>query len=746
MLPEDWIEWRKQLTIFAAPSLGALVLIFLIFYRIQVASIQENASSTDLFYTQLAASQLINSLSSISDNLEFLTLEIEPDSLENQKTIINYINNHPVFLHIDILDKNGQVLKSYNRSDAGQQEAISQHNRQVVKPDLLPAPGQVSISNMTLLPVSSNNLEFTRPAIRLTRAITTGDSLTYLSLVSDGQRIINQFRLTASMLGNRLFLLDENSYWLVHPDTSYEFGQEKNTGRHLKRLQPELWQQIASSVRGQTGDDKGLYTYASVSPTRSVADATSQFEWVVLTHRPEQMYDLAYQKAARDLTVAAILISLIILPVCYLLARSRIIRMRTRSELIDSERTNRSIVRNSANTIVILDPAGQIMDCNPAGLRLFEYKDTDLKGWLFDRTLITPGQQDQFNYLLNQTVRLPAGSHSVPTDFKMLNSKGNIIPVTITMAVDQINYRQFITMFITDNRDKERTKELQLLTEVVFRASTEGIIVTNAENNIEAVNPAFTAITGYKAADVIGKNPRLLRSGKHDQLFYKSLWDQLNINGYWKGEVWNRRKNGDIYPEEISMAIMRDDHGHIIHHVAIFHDISVRKSREAKISYQAHYDQLTGLPNRFVFIDNLSREIGRTKRYKNSFALLFIDLNNFKQINDNLGHNTGDLVLQEAAKRLKESIRESDLVARLAGDEFTVIVQSTNNQEDLDRIIAKVRAGLDGLFQCGSHKIEIRSSIGGVLYQHEIHTSDSLLHAADEAMYKDKMSQQSTLR
>ncbi len=282
------------------------------------------------------------------------------------------------------------------------------------------------------------------------------------------------------------------------------------------------------------------------------------------------------------------------------------------------------------------------------------------------------------------------------------------------------------------------------MAEAVFRTTAEAIMVTDGQNRIKAVNPAFTATTGYQPEEVLGRNPSLLRSDRHGPDFYQSLWRDLTQSGHWEGEIWNRRKTGEVYPEWLSISVVREADGAVREYVAVFSDITQRKRQEERIRWQAEHDALTDLPNRACFLACLNTALAGAARNNHGLALLFVDLDRFKEVNDTLGHAAGDLLLQLVAQRLKHTVRRSDLVARLGGDEFTVILDPVAGPDEAARVAAKVVETLAAPFRLEQSEILIGASVGVSLYPADGQTGDQLLSHADQAMYRAKQSGRAT--
>jgi diguanylate cyclase (GGDEF)-like protein/PAS domain S-box-containing protein len=286
-------------------------------------------------------------------------------------------------------------------------------------------------------------------------------------------------------------------------------------------------------------------------------------------------------------------------------------------------------------------------------------------------------------------------------------------------------------------RQREREEALRLAA-TVFNTVDEAVLVTDPDNCIIAVNPSFSRITGYSADDVIGRNPRLLSSGTQSSEFYTQMWDTLLATGNWTGEIWNRRKSGELYVEWLSINLVLDDKGDIFRYVAVFSDISERKVAEERLHRLAHYDVLTDLPNRVLLNDRLQQGLVNAKRNKGRMALMFLDLDKFKPVNDTLGHNIGDLLLKELAQRLQHCIRESDTVARIGGDEFVVLLPSIEEEQDAIRVADKILQTLKQPFDLAGHHLHISSSIGIAVYPEHGEDERQLSKNADTAMYHAK--------
>jgi len=286
--------------------------------------------------------------------------------------------------------------------------------------------------------------------------------------------------------------------------------------------------------------------------------------------------------------------------------------------------------------------------------------------------------------------------------------------------------------------ERKRIEEELELASMVYRNTSEAMMVTDEENRILAINPAFTQITGYGLDEAIGRNPGMLSSGRHDADFYKILWREIESTGIWQGEIWNRRKNGEIYPEWLTINTILNDGGTTHRYVALFSDITDKVRTDELIWRQANFDLLTGLPNRRMFHDRLEREVKKAHRGNLMLALLFIDLDRFKEVNDTLGHQTGDILLVEAARRIVSCVRESDTVARLGGDEFTVILSELPDTNHVQKIAQNIIAKLADPFVLGDEMVYVSASVGITFYPNDALEVEQLLRNADQAMYVAK--------
>lgn len=285
---------------------------------------------------------------------------------------------------------------------------------------------------------------------------------------------------------------------------------------------------------------------------------------------------------------------------------------------------------------------------------------------------------------------------------------------------------------------KRNLQELELNSQV-FHSSNEGIVITDSDNNIVSINDAFCKMSGYKTQELIGKNPNILKSDRQDEKFYQAMWKDISATGQWHGEIWNLNKEGNLYPEWLSISAVKDSNNNIINYIAMHSDMTEYKAAEEKIRYLAHFDPLTKLPNRTLLHDRANVALAHAKRNKTQLALLFLDLDRFKNINDSLGHNIGDKLLKALAKRLNQSLRGEDTISRTGGDEFIAILPNTDFKAAA-KVAAKLLKSISQPFDIQKHHLNVTISIGLALFPENGHNFDELSRNADTALYRAKQS------
>jgi diguanylate cyclase (GGDEF)-like protein/PAS domain S-box-containing protein len=280
----------------------------------------------------------------------------------------------------------------------------------------------------------------------------------------------------------------------------------------------------------------------------------------------------------------------------------------------------------------------------------------------------------------------------------------------------------------------------------VFYHSRDGIMITSLDGDILAVNQAFTSITGYRADEVVGRNPRMLKSGRQGPQFYRDMWDAIVRDGHWQGEAWNRRKDGSDFAERITIATVPDNVGRPHHYIAVFADITSATEERRLLEQHSNFDALTGLPNRLLLQERLTRALGRARGAGRQVALAFIDLDGFKEVNDSFGHVAGDKLLVTMAQRLQKALRESDTLARFGGDEFVAVLPELQDDKLLDSLIGRLLLAARTPFALENRQVQLSASVGVAIFPRDGTTPDQMIRKADDAMYAAKRSGRDCVR
>ena len=326
------------------------------------------------------------------------------------------------------------------------------------------------------------------------------------------------------------------------------------------------------------------------------------------------------------------------------------------------------------------------------------------------------------------------------TPYRLKNAQGEYLWIDDFTKIhyDKEGNARYLIGYITDISERIETEQRLRLYGMMFENAAEGIVIADKDHRIIAVNPAFEKITGYRAKEVLGKDLRSLRSKEHDRLFYQKMEESLMTRGEWQGEFFNRRKSGEDYITWLSIKAIRDNNGRIVNYLALQTDITEISRIHKQLEQMAHYDSLTGLPNRIFFKDRIEHAIMTHRRRNKKFALLYLDLDNFKTVNDTLGHSVGDMLLQEVASRLKSILREEDTISRQGGDEFLILLEDIEEGTKLKSLLQRIIHAINKPFVAHDHTIHTSFSIGIAFFPKDGQRFEELLQRADLAMYRAK--------
>ncbi len=424
---------------------------------------------------------------------------------------------------------------------------------------------------------------------------------------------------------------------------------------------------------------------------------------------------------------------------------------RKQAEIAVAQKENEllSFYKSDLVGLTITSPAKGWLRVNNCLCKMLEYSEQQLHNMTWEQ-LTHPddlaADAEQFTRLLANEI----DSYSLEKRF--ISRTGKIISTHLVVNCvrqpnGQVNY---ITAMVQDISERKLTEQQLRIAATAFE-SQEGMMVTDADNVIIQVNKAFTTITGYNAEEVIGNKPSMLSSDRHDAYFYGDIWQKINNTDYWEGEVWNKRKNAEEYPEKLTITAVKNAEGVVTNYVSTLTDITQSKQAEQEIKNLAYYDPLTNLPNRRLMTDLIHHAIAASTRSGNQAALLFLDLDHFKSLNDTLGHDTGDILLQQVAERLTKCTREGDTVSRFGGDEFVILLEGLSKQpleaaSQTEHIANKILSSINMPYQLANHHYTSSTSIGIKLLDDHQTKVDELLKQADIAMYQAKNDGRNALR
>ena len=401
-----------------------------------------------------------------------------------------------------------------------------------------------------------------------------------------------------------------------------------------------------------------------------------------------------------------------------------------RQELQHKEQEIRTLLEQAPDGVFIADLEGRYVDVNQAGCHMLGYSREEIIG----KTIADFVPSEDIPRLHESKKKLLQGVVSID-EWMLRHNEGHYVSVEISARILPDGRWQ---AFVRDVTERKHAEEKLRQAAAVFDNTSEGIMITDANEIIVAINQAYTEITGYSEAEILGKTPKINQSGRYEGYFYEKLWRQLSETGQWQGEIWNRHKNGHEYPAWQNISVVKDSNGQVVNYVSVLSDISSIKAAEERLTHLAHHDALTGLPNRSALLVNLQQAVEHAKRNHTKLALLFLDLDRFKLVNDTLGHDYGDELLVHIAARLKQCLRSEDIVARLGGDEFTIVMEGITRPQDAAILARKIIKAVNEPLIIRERDLAITTSVGIGIYPDDAITVPDLVKAADAAMYRAK--------
>lgn len=602
-------------------------------------------------------------------------------------------------------------------------------------------PDQVYISPLDLNVEQGRIEQPYRPMLRVAIPVYRSIKLAGVLILNyRADRLLSEFRHALRESWGEAMILNQQGYWLSHSQPALNWGFTLPHQCSFARDFPAAWTRIQSAPAGMVSSAEGTFIWQSLplriqAPDHVHTDQTNQQLLFVSHITPEQDVYSLFQVANRHpqtfwlLLLASSLISLV-------LAGLRKANIQKTRELKVNESRHHNMLENMADGYalqqVIFDHHGKpcdfrYLEINPAFERILGLKRADVVG----KTVLEILPSTEV-YWIETFARVATTGQPA-----RLEQFGGFFDRHFEIMASSPEYG-LVAVFFADVTERKRNEDKLRQAATVFDNTLEAITITDAELNILTVNDAYTRITGYSQAEAQGRNPSMQKSGLHNASFYQEMWQNLIRHGQWQGEIWNRRKNGELYPAWENISVIRDATGNITNYVSIMSDISPVKQAEEQLLHLAHHDPLTGLANRLAFVTHLEQTLERARRRKQRMALLFLDLDRFKLINDTLGHAIGDHLLQIIARRLKQNVRAEDMVTRLGGDEFTILLEDIKHPEDAALLAEKLIQVISEPIRLDEREINTSTSIGISIYPQDADTAGDLAKTADAAMYRAK--------
>ncbi len=498
-----------------------------------------------------------------------------------------------------------------------------------------------------------------------------------------------------------------------------------------------------------SGSGRGLSRAAGAAGRAPRVVATKRLDDYPIVVRASVDQDVAlggWRDAGVAVGTATVTSSVLILLLGGLLARHSRRRDALAADLARSETRFRAIYNGVNDAIFLLEPAtGAILDANARTTELFGYTQGEVTSLTIDDLSDGNPPYTRQGLMAVLSEVLP-GKRGV-FEWLARDRAGRRFWVEVGPQQATIGGEARVLVVVRDISERKKTEERLRQSATVFESTLEGVVITDPQGRIVATNRAFSTITGYAEDEVLSQDPRLLASGRHERSFFQDMWRSIGQTGSWQGELWNRRKNGEVYPEWLTISTVRDAAGAIVNYVGVFSDISRIKQSEEKLDHLAHHDPLTGLPNRLLLQSRLAHALEQAQRHRHQVAVLMVDLDLFKNVNDSLGHPAGDQLIRVVAQRIRQRLREEDTLARVGGDEFVVLLEQLPRAEDA-AIVAQAILGVmsEPAALSGGHEVYVSGSVGVSLFPNDGVDATQLMRNADTALYQAKAQGRNTYR
>ncbi|MDO8776946.1 MAG: EAL domain-containing protein [Burkholderiaceae bacterium] len=652
-----------------------------------------------------------------------------PDLRSIQSSFVATLRHAPFLRSMSLLDDNGRIVASSNPANVG---------LTVLTQSYLPPAGETLEILRIGQPWAGRDFAGGRPTtaqtpvaaeaqsfIPVTRTLAVGDRSVILLIALNPDFFLNHMSQALDASEGSVEILRYDGTLLLDTDPAALAGS--------------LHAYVVRDLRLTTVESgKFEQDYGNGRQLLTAFRASRLYPFVVVTHLQRESALQPWRTEAKSVLGIVIPSLLLITVLAIAFYRRQRLLAAQRVEAQRLQRINATVFDASAEAIIITDLNANIISVNAAFTRISGYSAAEVIGR--NPRLLASGQQDKGFYAHLWNGLLQDGVWTGELINRRKDGSIYDVQMTITVSHDGAGCLQHFIGVTRDITERRLAEEKVHLAASVFSHSREGIMITAADGTIIDVNDAFTRITGYHRDEVMGRNPRILSSGRQSPEFYAAMWRGLIDKGHWYGEVWNRRKNGEVFAEMQTISTVLDAHGKPQHYVSLFSDISALKSHQNQLEHIAHYDALTSLPNRVLLADRMHQAIAQAQRRGQLLAVTYLDLDGFKSINDHHGHEAGDQLLIALAARMKQALREGDTLARIGGDEFVAVLIDLPDVAASVPMLNRLLAAAAQPVHFGELMLQVSASLGVTFYpQAEDADADLLLRQADQAMYQAKL-------